>query len=471
LTPVHISPYAGEWYPAGAAAVNQLIEERFAESSRRTGVYFPADALGFVVPHAAPAWSGTVAAAVYRAIQQHRPDQIILLAFPHRGGLGRLATPEVDAIRTPLGDVGIDRSFAGAFPCVPEMRVCDHSFEIQLPFLQRAAPAARITPLYVGPTTADHRRAAADTLVSAWRPGVLFVASSDFTHYGRNFGYQPFPNDSRIEERLHALDFECIGRAGSLDAAWFLETLRQNGATVCGAAPIALLLEVLRRLPGASIYQSILDYQTSGEISGDFGHSVSYAALAYHDQRSLHLDAADCEALLESAQETLRRLRETGTRQPLAARGGSAALTARRGVFVSLHHAGELLGCVGNPLGKNSLAADVPELTLAAALEDPRFPPAVETNGVIEIEISVLTPFRKIRNAGEFSVGRHGAFLTLEARSGLLLPQVAKDRDWTAEDFLKALERKSGLWPGAWRDPKANLNVFETQMMDSQRRS
>jgi|SRR5271157_1150787 len=462
MATVHVSPYAGDWYPAHAAELDRLLAERFAESERRIGPYLPPDGLGFVAPHAAPAWSGAVAAAVYRSIERQQPEQVILLAFPHRGGLGRVATPDVDAIGTPLGETAIDRAFVDAFPCAPERRVCDHSFEIQLPFLQRAAPRARITPLYVGPTGTGQRGAAADVLAAAWRPGVVFVASSDFTHYGRNFGFEPFPNDASIESRLRELDFACIDAAGSLDAAWFLETLKENGATVCGAAPIALLLDVLRRL-GGDIYQTTLDYQTSGGINGDFSHSVSYAALGYYGRHSFELDAADGQALLASAEETLGRLRQSGARDPVAPRGGSPALTARRGVFVSLHHEGELLGCVGNLAGRSSLAEDVPELTLAAALEDPRFRPAAEVTGAIEIEISVLTPFRLIRDASEFCLGRHGAFLTLGERSGLLLPQVAEGRDWSAEDFWRALARKSGLWPGAWRDPKARLWVFEAQ--------
>lgn len=464
----HISPYAGDWYPSAAGELSALLDDRFAESARRTGPWFPPDALAFVVPHAGPAWSGTVAAAAYRALARQRPSQVILLAFPHRGGLARIATTETESIRTPLGDTAIDRGFAHAFPAMPEARVCDHSFEIQLPFLQRSVPEARITPLYVGSLDADDRRAAAELLAAAWKPGVVFLASSDFTHYGRHFGFAPFPNDSRVGERLRGLDFACMEAAGSLDSGWFRETLARTGATVCGAGPISLLLEVLRRLPGRSIYQTTLDYQPSGELTGDFAHSVSYAALAYHDRPSFELDAADCAALHASAAGTLERLRRTGQRRPMPAAGGSEALRARRGMFVSLHHEGELLGCVGNLSGRESLAEDVVHLTLAAALEDPRFRPAADTTGAIDIELSILTPFRAIRDAADFVIGRHGGVLTLGAQSGLLLPQVAERRDWTAANFLKALCRKSGLRADAWRDPKARLQVFEAQIIGSE---
>ena len=464
MIPVHRSPYAGEWYPAEASELERLLEDAFEHSRQRTGPFLFPNGLGFIVPHAGPKYSGTVAAAAYRAMEQQKPERVVVLAFPHRGGLRGVAAPDVDVVATPLGEVEVEREFSAAFPAMEEERVCDHSFEIQLPFLQEAVPGARVTPLYVGTMDAGQRAAAADRLAAAWRPAVVFVASSDFTHYGRNFGHVPFPHDSAVKERLRGLDFEYIEAAGSLDSGLFLKTLSEHGATVCGTEPIALLIEVMRRLGGEEIYQTTLDYQTSGEITGDFRHSVSYAALGYYPRASFDLDQADREALLTSAGETLARLRETGVRQALAARNGSAALTARRGVFASLHRGTELLGCVGNVLGRRPLSEEAAELALSAALDDPRFRPAAEAQGPIDIEISVLTPLRRRVGREGFCPGRHGAFLKLGDRAGLLLPQVATEYGWNAEEFLRALARKSGLRPKALEDPKARLYHFGAQV-------
>jgi AmmeMemoRadiSam system protein A len=224
------------------------------------------------------------------------------------------------------------------------------------------------------------------------------------------------------------------------------------------------MLEVLRRLDREGIYPSMLDYQASGELTGDWRHSVSYAALGFHPHSAFRLDLEDREVLLDSAAETLTQLRQDGTHRGVPARGGSPALRAMRAAFVSLHRGAELLGCIGNLAGHFPLAEEISHLALSAALDDSRFRPATSLAGPIDIEISLLTPFRRIHSAAEFCLGRHGAFLKLEGRSGLLLPQVAEDRDWTTEDFLRALERKSGLWKEAWRDPKAKLYVFEAQV-------
>jgi len=332
-----------------------------------------------------------------------------------------------------------------------------------LPFLQMAAPGARIVPLYVGRMTDSEREAAASDLAAAWEPGTVFLASSDFTHYGRNFGFTPFPSDQNAGRRLRELDFSCIEAAGSVDAGLFLETLAETGATVCGADPIALLLDVLSRL-SPDIYQTVLDYQTSGQICGDFRHSVSYAGLAYHPRSAFVLEPLDCESLIESAAGTLEQLRRTGKREAVPARGGSPALEGRRGLFVTLSCGDELLGCIGNCQAREPLAIEAPELALSAALDDPRFEPAAARSGPIDVEISVLTPLRRIRGAGSFQVGKHGGLLRLGAHSGLLLPQVAEGHEWIPGDFLSALARKSMLGPDAWRDPKARLFVFAAQV-------
>jgi len=461
MSAVHISPFSGSWYPSGAAALGGLLDEAFECSESRTGPYLLPNGIGFVVPHAGPQYSGTVAASVYRALRQQAPERIILLAFPHRGGLREAAVPQVETVATPLGPVSLDGCLGARFRQVAENLVCDHSFEIQLPFLQKAVPRARLSVLYVGHLDDSARRRTAEALAKEWQPGAVFLASSDFTHYGPDFGYVPFPPDRHVAARLQELDFESIDAAGGLDSSVFLKSLAQTGDTVCGSDPIALLLETLRLLRPGDLYQATLDYQTSGELTGDFHHSVSYAALGYYGRAAFELSHQYEVALLESAHATLCRFQETGQRSVVPPRGGGLALQSRRGVFVSLHRGEELLGCVGRCESRHSpLAETVPEMALSAALDDPRFPSGAALEGPWDLEISVLTPLRQISRHAEIQVGRHGALLKLGPRSGLLLPQVAPRYRWTTEQFLAALARKSVVDPA---NPQARLYVFETQ--------
>ena len=103
----------------------------------------------------------------------------------------------------------------------------------------------------------------------------LVVASSDFTHYGRNFGYVPFTEN--IPEQLKKLDMGAYKYIADLDSAGFLDYRCRTGTTICGYVPIAILLSMLDKPTEVKL----LKYATSGEITGDFSNSVSYLSIAF----------------------------------------------------------------------------------------------------------------------------------------------------------------------------------------------
>src|ERR1039457_374149 len=292
----------------------------------------------------------------------------------------------------------------------------------------------------------------------------VFLVSSDLTHYGRAFGYQPFPADSKISARLAQLDRGAMEAAASLDPQFFLEEIEKRRATLCGRSPIALWLRTLAFVAGDEIFQEMLDYQTSGDITGDYDHTVSYGALGYFPVQSFWVDAAERSLLLESARETLRLLRATGEHRPIPPREIAPALSRKAGVFVSLHQGQRLLGCVGNRNSCESLAENVPETTLRAALDDPRFPTVLGVEGEIDIEISILSPMKPIRDARAFRIGLHGATLDCGGRQALLLPQVGRGRDWSGEQFLSSLSVKAGLGTKGYQSAGARLSVFQAQV-------
>lgn len=470
MAALHVSPYGGSWYPGRCADLERLLDELFEKSEQRTGPYLLTNAAGFVVPHAGLEYSGTVAAAAYRHVRQQEPRRAVILGFAHRGGPAGISIPDIGGYGTPLGPVRVDREATAwlaehtPFAAVRESAICDHSLEIQLPLLQRAAPHAAVVPLIVGRMDSAARDRAADILASMMGPDTIFLVSSDLTHYGRAFGYEPFPADDAIAARLARLDRSVMEAAASLDADLFKESVRESRSTVCGVAPIRLWLRTLAFVKGNEIFQEVLDYQTSGEITGDYKHSVSYGALGYFPAESFCLDAADQALLLESARETLGKLRTTREATAVPPRAVTPALARKAGVFVGLHQGERLLGCVGNRSSEESLAEIVPEMTLRAALNDPRFPTVMGVEGEIEIEISILSPLKPIRDASAFCVNQHGASLESSGRQALLLPQVALGSDWSGEQFLSALSRKAGLGTQGYRNPGARLSVFRAQV-------
>ncbi|HVP46861.1 MAG TPA: AmmeMemoRadiSam system protein B [Bryobacteraceae bacterium] len=277
------SRYAGQWYPEDQSQLESLLRESFIQSERRTGPVQSRGEFAFIVPHAAPQYSGTVAAAAYRRVASLKPQSIVLLGFSHFTRHSGILIPEANAYRTPLGDIAIHCELRDA--CLREDLfaigdLADHSVEIQLPFLQLVAPAASVLPLYVGPLSRNESTQAARSLSRLVEPRTVLVASTDFTHYGPEFGYTPFPLDEDTPQRLQSLDHRLIESIGALDPNNFFALLLQTGSNMCGFMAVNLLMEWMHT-NAQTAQQKVLDYQTSGEITGNYGHSVSYAALAY----------------------------------------------------------------------------------------------------------------------------------------------------------------------------------------------
>lgn len=470
---LHASPYAGEWYPADRAELRDLVTELLANSSVRTGSFIRPGGLAFLVPHAAPVYSGTVAAASYRHIAAYRPRRIVVLGFSHQRGVEGIGIPQIETISTPLGVTEIDSvggrelTSAAPFHISPESQLCDHSVEIQLPFLQAAAPEATVLPLYVGRLSPAQRAAAAARLRWLLDGETVFVASSDLTHFGRGFGYVPFPVNDETGLRLKELDGGVIGAAASIDPDLFLAEIQKTRATVCGFDPIALLLATLQAAQREEIYQETLDYQTSADMTSDYSHSVSYGAAGYFPSSSFELSPDACLALANSAAATLADTRAAGRRSIVEPTRPTPELKQKLGAFVTVYQDGQLHGCIGRIHDPEPLYKTIPRLALSAATEDARFAP-LSPIGKLAVEVSVLTPMKRIASRRRLIAGEHGGLLESGPRSGLLLPKVATEHGWNSAQFLDALARKAGLSPAAYESRDARLSVFRAQVFQGE---
>jgi AmmeMemoRadiSam system protein A len=138
-------------------------------------------------------------------------------------------------------------------------------------------------------------------------------------------------------------------------------------------------------------------------------------------------------------------------------------LKEKAGAFVTLHKKGELRGCIGYIEGIKPLAETVRENACNASTEDPRFPAVMAAElKEIDIEVSVMSPLRKIDSAQEVIAGKHGVILKKGWNQGVFLPQVATEQGWDRETFLKNLGRKAGLDINAYKT--AELQVFTAEV-------
>lgn len=137
----------------------------------------------------------------------------------------------------------------------------------------------------------------------------------------------------------------------------------------------------------------------------------------------------------------------------------------KRGAFVTLHKQGELRGCIGTFRSDRNIEDVIKDMALAASFEDTRFSPLeLQELDEIDIEISVLSPLRKIKSIAEIEVGRHGLYISRGFRSGVLLPQVATEYNWDRETFLVHTCLKAGLPEDAWKDSATRIEVFSAEV-------
>ena len=167
----------------------------------------------------------------------------------------------------------------------------------------------------------------------------------------------------------------------------------------------------------------------------------------------------------------IRHISVTGetARQERAALKKGGHLDEPGGAFVTLHLKGDLRGCIGYIEFPGPLRRAVDEVARKAAFEDPRFAPLTPDElPSVSIEISVLSPLRRIGGVEDVKVGRDGLLIELRGYRGLLLPQVATEYRWEAEEFLENTARKAGLPRGAWRDPAAELYAFAAEVFSEE---
>ena len=415
-----------------------------------------------IVPHAGYVFSGDMAAAAYASIAPAtRYEHIFLLGPSHHVYLNRVAVDTGhDAYATPLGVARVDTALCrqlmqadSVFTDNNKAHEKEHCLEVQLPFLQTQLDSLPpIVPLVFATQSLPKLKAAARALQPYFNAHNLFVVSSDFSHY-------PSYDDAN---RVDSLTGQAIMTG---KAEQFIQVLHDNNArgierlvtSACGEAAIVTLLMMAEKEVGIAIRHA--GYRNSGD--SDYGGKrqvVGYHAFVFAEDTTLSLSASEKETLKAIARNAILAAfdRQTGTTPSL-----TPHLRLKCGAFVTLHLNGRLRGCIGHFGQDLPLHQSVRQMAYAAAFEDPRFPPVSKVEvDQLDIEISVLTPMRRIRSIDEFYPARHGIYIRRGHRSGTFLPQVAQETQWTKEELLgHCAQDKAGIGWDGWRD--AELYVYE----------
>lgn len=148
----------------------------------------------------------------------------------------------------------------------------------------------------------------------------------------------------------------------------------------------------------------------------------------------------------------------------------SGELGQPRGAFVTLHKQGDLRGCIGRMESPDPLYETIQKMTIAAALEDPRFNPVMlEELNLLQIEISVLSPRTVLNDLSQIVVGQHGLSVSRGFNRGVLLPQVAIDHQWDRPEFLSHTCQKAGLPFDAWKKGDVKIEIFSAEVFGEEK--
>ncbi len=456
---------AGQFYPREPARLEAAVNAFLADAVPARGER----PVALVLPHAGYVYSGQIAADGWRQAAGLAYDLVVILGTNHTTpGFSGVSVYPGAGFRTPLGVAEVDTAAAAALLAMggaihPDVRVHEreHSIEAQVPFAQVVLPGVRILPVVVG--TEDPlvlaRFVQSLARVLAGRHA-LIVASSDLSHY-------PDYEGGIVADRAVLAAIARLDAAGLQQVAAAQLRAGHRGLETCACGEGAILVAMGTARALGATRGIVLSQASSGDVPvGDPARVVGYGAVMFcagpggTDTAALdppavaRADAAlaptDRKALLRLARRTLERWFATGTVP--SPRGFSPAARRGQGAFVTLYARGELRGCIGHMAADRPLVQNVGAMALAAATEDPRFPPleAAELKD-IEIEISVLTPLERVAGPEAVVVGRDGVQIRRDGRTAVFLPQVAVEQGWDRDALLENLCLKAGLSKDAWK--------------------
>ncbi|MBM4137848.1 MAG: AmmeMemoRadiSam system protein B, partial [Nitrospira sp.] len=441
---------AGTFYPAQKDTLREMIDEFLSKAQKGS---YSGKLIALISPHAGYQYSGQVAAYSYKQLEKKDIRTVILIGPSHHKAFNGVSVYTKGKFRTPLGDVKINENLAGRLINEKADVVFnhdaferEHSIEVQIPFLQRVLKDFTIVPILIGSPTKQSFQYLTEKLTEILRKDekAIMVASTDLSHY---HDYETASvMDSKMIDAVERMSMEDIER-----------NLVKREAEMCGAYPVLFTMAVARML-GAN-YGLLYTYANSGDVTGDKGRVVGYAAMGIYKSE---LTKEEKEELLSLAKNTIINYVTNG-KIP----GGeikNPKFRANGATFVTIKKNGNLRGCIGNIQPVMPLYESVIKNAISACSSDPRFPPMnKEDIKDMDVEISILSPLLSLRDVKDIQIGRHGLVIRKGMQSGLLLPQVATEFGWDRDTFLEHICLKAGLPKDAWKD--AELYIFTAEII------
>jgi len=265
---VRPSPIAGTWYPANPKVLAASIDEYLANVNLAP---IEEQVVAVIAPHAGHRYSGAVAAHAFAPLSRLTPELIAVISPYHNQHTAPLLTTKHQAYGTPLGNIEVDTTSLAELqshlkiPITAISNDSEHSLEIELPFLQRVFKHPfKLLPIMIRAQGEETAKQLAEALAKTLKnKNAILVASTDLSHF-----YD--------QKTANMLDAEMLKRFASFDPASIFEAEYTGKGFACGHAAVAAV-QWAAKILGANKVQ-VVNYATSGNITGDFTSVVGYGA-------------------------------------------------------------------------------------------------------------------------------------------------------------------------------------------------
>jgi len=462
---------AGQFYDGDPARLRKEVAS-YLKPARPLKAHL----LGILAPHAGYSYSGATAGAAFSFLKDADFDTVVMIGTAHTEAVAGAAIMPEGFFETPLGQVEIDSGLAREllassklFEERPSAHAREHSVEVELPFLQELGKTFKFVPVVVNTSDLRTLEAIGKCIGEAVkRRKAVICVSTDLSHYppgdiaersdlalleafkiavrNKDMRYFALANDLLLEKSKYYMDTAACGYAAMV-----------IGAAACVEA-------------GADDFE-LIKYTHSGKVSGDEAMVVGYGAGLFVSGGRVEprvLGAELKKELLALARKSIgNRLKN---KKPLALPlNSSPELNQPAAVFVTLTIAGALRGCIGTMTPHQLLSDAVADFAAASAFEDSRFGPLTAGElASVKIEISVLSPLRRVAGSEEIVEGKHGVYVQQGRSGGTYLPQVWEHFS-SKEDFLNSLcLEKAGLRASAWKEKSTVLYVYTVDSFEEE---
>ncbi|MCR5260841.1 MAG: AmmeMemoRadiSam system protein B [Candidatus Gastranaerophilales bacterium] len=422
----------GQFYSADKEQLATNIESYLVNTVKECQYFSRA----IIVPHAGHEYSGRIAAKGFQYLKKDL-ETLFVFAPAHRYAVDRFAISTYEEFATPLGNIQVNRDFTkellkfgGEF--VDKAFLFEHSIEVQLPFIKRFMPEAKIVPILIG---GENYKTISDIISKFWEDEkVGFVISSDLSHF----------RNKQEAQRIDGVTADMIENN-------ICENMLPEQA--CGYIGICGLVNFAKERGFSLIRLGMTD---SSEKTGQTSSVVGYGSwfLAEKDK---------CTFISENYAELIKNLAAVSIKSQLdnvslTVENYPRALETKMASFVTLEIGGNLRGCIGSLVGVEPVIVDICKNARNAAFKDPRFIPLEKKEfEKLNIKVSLLSAPVPYKFSSEEELleamvpNVDGVIIKDIGRQAVYLPEV-----WyqipDKKEFLKSLKMKAGMQPDWFSD-------------------